>query len=143
MTTPSVDQKANELQFGGAHYKGTTYQHWDMAADMKLGYFEGQITKYITRHRQKKGKEDVQKCGHFIQKLIELATEGRTYPRHTEDMAPAVRFVEGRPDLTPDELSVFWVAANWNGTAVLQIAKHICDSYAGEYALSPGEGLSM
>lgn len=61
---------ANDRQVGGEHYK-TKYQHWDFAADATLGYFEGQITKYILRHAKKKGREDLEKAHHFAQKLKE------------------------------------------------------------------------
>lgn len=70
---------ANENQVGGSHYK-TPHQHWDLAADLGLGYFEGQITKYVTRHRSKKGLEDLQKALHFTIKLTELVKTGRYLP---------------------------------------------------------------
>ena len=63
--------KANDTQVAGTHYR-TDYQHWDLVADLKLGYFEGQISKYVTRHRTKKGKEDLEKALHFAQKHREL-----------------------------------------------------------------------
>jgi len=63
---------ANDTQVAGTHYR-TSYQHWDLAADLKLGYFEGQISKYVTRHRTKKGKEDLEKALHFTQKLLEMS----------------------------------------------------------------------
>lgn len=71
---------ANETQVGGTHYK-TQMQHWDLAADLGLGYFEGQITKYVTRHRSKKGEEDMRKAMHFTDKLIEVAAAKRYVPR--------------------------------------------------------------
>lgn len=68
---------ANDTQVAGTHYR-TPYQHWDLAADLFLGYFEGQISKYVTRHRVKKGKEDLEKALHFAQKLLEMVrTHGR------------------------------------------------------------------
>lgn len=67
---------ANARQIGGSHYNGTLYQHWDLVADLQLNYYEGQISKYLSRHRQKKGREDVLKAAHFIQKLTELAQRG-------------------------------------------------------------------
>lgn len=72
---------ANETQVGGTHYR-TPFQHWDLAHELDLGYFEGQITKYLTRHRFKKGKEDAEKALHFAQKLLELARTNARQPRH-------------------------------------------------------------
>jgi len=63
---------ANETQVGGKHYKGVAIQHWDMVAANGLGYFEGQVSKYVTRWRKKNGLEDLNKAKHFLQKLIEV-----------------------------------------------------------------------
>lgn len=73
---------ANTTQVGGDHYVNP-FQHWDLADEADLGYFEGQISKYVTRNRKKKGKEDAEKAQHFCEKLIELAREGRG-PRHKQ-----------------------------------------------------------
>jgi hypothetical protein len=61
---------ANSKQVGGTHYQ-QGYQHWDMVADFQLGYFPGQITKYITRHKRKNGRQDVEKAMHFLEKWEE------------------------------------------------------------------------
>jgi len=61
---------ANDRQVGGNHY-GAEIQHWDFALANNLGYFEGQITKYVTRWRKKGGIADLEKAQHFLQKLIE------------------------------------------------------------------------
>lgn len=73
--------RANDTQVGGTHYKNS-FQHWDLCHELDLGYFEGQITKYITRHRFKKGKEDADKALHFCKKLIELVRNGGRRPRY-------------------------------------------------------------
>lgn len=68
---------ANERQVGGNHYKShgnATLQHWDIVDAFKLDYFQGQITKYVMRWRDKNGLEDLQKAAHFLQKYIELNT---------------------------------------------------------------------
>jgi len=66
----SLPQTANETQVAGEHYR-TTIQHWDYVLANDLGYFEGQITKYVTRWRKKNGLEDLRKARHFLDKLIE------------------------------------------------------------------------
>lgn len=68
--------KANDVQVGGEHYRSAKYQHWDFAADNRMGYFEGQITKYVTRWRKKNGVQDLEKALHFADKLYELLTSG-------------------------------------------------------------------
>lgn len=62
---------ANETQVGGAHYN-KPIQHWDYVVAQGLGYFEGQITKYVSRWREKNGLEDLRKARHFLDKLIEV-----------------------------------------------------------------------
>lgn len=62
---------ANERQVGGVHYK-TKIQHWDFAASNNLDYFQGQITKYVARWKNKNGVQDLEKAAHFLQKYIEV-----------------------------------------------------------------------
>ena len=62
---------ANDRQVGGDHYKGDS-QHWDWAWDNDLDYFQGQITKYVARWKDKNGIQDLQKAQHFLEKYIEL-----------------------------------------------------------------------
>lgn len=69
---------ANLTQVAGTHYR-SDYQHWDLVVDMALGYFEGQITKYVTRHQKKHGEQDLRKALHFTRKLEEVVNDGRTY----------------------------------------------------------------
>lgn len=71
---------ANDTQVAGNHYQ-STYQHWDLVHDAKLGYFEGQITKYITRHRSKNGVEDIMKARHYTLKLLDLVRKHDYKPK--------------------------------------------------------------
>jgi len=43
-----------------------------------LDYFQGQITKYVMRHRDKGGIEDLKKAQHFLAKYIELLEKDKT-----------------------------------------------------------------
>lgn len=63
---------ANETQVGGEHYKRKLIQPWDYIAANDLGYFEGNIVKYVSRWRDKAGVEDLKKARHYLDKLIEL-----------------------------------------------------------------------
>jgi len=67
---------ANSTQVGGIHYKGQAIQPWDYIAANKLGYFEGNIVKYVSRWRDKGGVEDLRKARHYLEKLIELELKG-------------------------------------------------------------------
>mgnify|MGYP001432892890 FL=1 len=63
---------ANEEQAGGTHYKAKTIQPWDYIAANEIGYFEGNIIKYISRWKEKGGVDDLKKARHYLDKLIEL-----------------------------------------------------------------------
>jgi hypothetical protein len=64
---------ANDTQVGGDHYK-SSYEHWDLVIKLKWGYLEGCTTKHVARWRKKNGMQDLQKAGHYLDKLIEVAT---------------------------------------------------------------------
>lgn len=63
---------ANEAQVGGVHYKVAPIQPWDFIAANKLGFFEGNIVKYVSRYPAKGGVMDLLKAQHYLEKLIEL-----------------------------------------------------------------------
>ncbi len=71
---------ANEKQVGGEHYKShgsADLQHWDMVVHFRLDYFQGQITKYVMRWRDKGGIADLEKAKHFLEKYIEVESKKR------------------------------------------------------------------
>lgn len=63
---------ANKKQVGGDHWKKQPIQTWDYIAANGIGYFEGNIIKYVSRWRDKGGVEDLKKAQHYLEKLIEL-----------------------------------------------------------------------
>lgn len=62
---------ANDKQVGGDHYQ-LEIQPWDYITLNRLGYLEGNIIKYVTRHKEKNGMRDLEKAKHYIDKLIEV-----------------------------------------------------------------------
>lgn len=58
----------NERQVGGLHYKDTVYEHWDFVCDTDQHYLIGCTTKYISRHKDKNGKQDLEKAIHYLEK---------------------------------------------------------------------------
>ena len=68
-----LDKSANEVQVGGEHYKSKDIQPWDAIHAWGLGFFSGNVVKYVARHREKNGVEDLKKARHYLDKLIELA----------------------------------------------------------------------
>lgn len=67
--------KANEKQVAGNHYR-SKIQHWDLVHATGMDYFEGQITKYVSRWRKKNGIQDLEKALHFLQKYLEVVGGG-------------------------------------------------------------------
>ena len=53
------------------HYTNGKIDVLDFILDQNLPYIEGNIVKYICRHKLKNGLEDVQKAEFFVKKLIE------------------------------------------------------------------------
>jgi hypothetical protein len=66
---------SNDIQVGGSHYKAKTIQPWDFIAANQIGYFEGNVVKYVSRWRDKGGVDDLRKARHYLDKLIELETK--------------------------------------------------------------------
>ena len=59
-------------QEGGDHYKDMAIQPVEFIHANGIGYFEGNVIKYVTRWRDKAGITDLKKARHFIDMLIEL-----------------------------------------------------------------------
>ena len=66
---------AYDKQIGGKHYQNFSIQPSKFVIENELLFPEGNVIKYICRHRFKNGKEDLLKAIHFIEMIIE-----RDYP---------------------------------------------------------------
>jgi len=65
--------KPLDKQVGGSHYKDCGIQPVEYIHANKLDYFEGNVVKYITRHRTKgQGKKDIEKAIHYAQLILQL-----------------------------------------------------------------------
>jgi hypothetical protein len=69
--TSSPREKANEVQVGGDHYKSKAIEPWDYIISNNIGFLEGNAIKYITRHKEKNGVQDIDKAIHYLMKLKE------------------------------------------------------------------------
>lgn len=63
---------ALETQVSGNHYKDKAIQPVEYIHANKIGYFEGNVIKYVTRWKDKGGVADLNKAKHYIELLIEL-----------------------------------------------------------------------
>jgi len=57
-------------QTGGSHYQ-LSIQPVDYIHENDLTYMEGNIIKYVTRHRNKNGKEDILKAIDYLNMILE------------------------------------------------------------------------
>ena len=58
-------------QVGGKHYMKYKIQPSQFGVENQLLYPEGSVIKYILRHQDKGGKQDLLKAIHFIEMIIE------------------------------------------------------------------------
>ena len=65
---------ALETQVQGNHYKDLPIQPVEYIHANAIGYFEGNVIKYVSRWRKKNGVADLEKAKHYIELLIELET---------------------------------------------------------------------
>ena len=68
------DTKPNPLekQVSGSHYKNYEVQPVEFCQRNKLNYCESAAIKYLCRHRDKNGIDDLRKAKHYIELLIEI-----------------------------------------------------------------------
>lgn len=63
---------ALETQVAGNHYKQFKIQPIEFTMKNGLGFIEGNIIKYISRHKLKNGAEDIMKVKHYAELLLEI-----------------------------------------------------------------------
>ena len=63
--------KVYDTQIGGDHYLKMKIQPSEFANKNNLPFAEGNAIKYICRHKDKGGKEDLKKAKHYIDMIIE------------------------------------------------------------------------
>ena len=62
---------AYKKQIGGNHYRKYKVQPSQFVTENKLLYPEGCVIKYVIRHQDKGGKQDLEKAKHMIDMIIE------------------------------------------------------------------------
>jgi len=58
-------------QIDGTHYSKLKIQPTEYIIANKLPYIEGNVIKYVTRHRDKGKKKDIEKAIHYLEMLLE------------------------------------------------------------------------
>ena len=67
--------KASEIQIGGGHYAKFKIQPTEFIYANNVPFIEGNIIKYVMRHRDKNGIEDLKKAKHYIELLMQYEYE--------------------------------------------------------------------
>ena len=68
----NTSQSSLNTQVAGNHYKQLPIQPVEYIYANNIGYFEGNVIKYVTRWKEKGGIKDLEKAKHYIDLLIEL-----------------------------------------------------------------------
>lgn len=74
-TSIEATRTALATQVGGSHYKDLKIQPVEYIHANGLGYFEGNVVKYISRWRAKGGNADLLKAKHYIELLLDLEAQ--------------------------------------------------------------------
>ena len=68
-----VKKEALDKQIGGSHYKDCGIQPVEYIYANQLDFLEGNVIKYITRHRTKgDGEKDIRKVIHYAEMILEM-----------------------------------------------------------------------
>jgi len=65
----------NDIVNHPSHYTQGNIEVIDFIEDQELPYHEGNIIKYVSRHRFKNGIEDLRKARWYLDRLIEKLTK--------------------------------------------------------------------
>ena len=72
-----------DKQVGGNHYQTMKIQPAEFVNKNKMLFAEGNAIKYICRHINKGGKQDLEKAKHYIDMIIERDYGDETYKSQT------------------------------------------------------------
>lgn len=70
-----MTRKTLKKQVAGSHYKELPIQPVEYVYRNGIGFFEGNVIKYVTRWRDKGGIDDLEKAKHYLEMLIEFESE--------------------------------------------------------------------
>lgn len=124
-SAPATPKSANDIQVAGTHYRAE-YQHWDWVNDNDMPYLLGAATKYIVRHRGKKGRQDLEKALHFIVKAAECAQANKL--RCPVGVVDLQRLIEAN-QLDVTQATLCRILATWFTEADLRAAAVLLTTY--------------
>jgi hypothetical protein len=72
MTEMYMEESALARQVGGNHYAEMPIQPIEFITANNLSFLEGNIIKYVCRHRNKNGADDIKKAMHYCELLLQM-----------------------------------------------------------------------
>lgn len=67
-----MEDAALDRQCGGDHYRAMKIQPVEFIHANGLDFLTGNVIKYVCRHRNKNGRQDLEKARHYIDLLLQL-----------------------------------------------------------------------
>ena len=89
-------------QVGGDHYEKCGIMPTTYIRANNLDFFEGNIVKYITRHKDKNGAEDIKKVIHYAEMILE-----DVYGYKNAEPPIGIRFDTGEPVYSEPSISLY------------------------------------
>lgn len=84
LTGESTTFNPLSTQVGGQHYKGMPIQPVEFCERNQLPYCMANVIKYVSRHRAKHGREDLEKAIHYCDLGLSMYEQTKT-AWHTQD----------------------------------------------------------
>jgi hypothetical protein len=63
---------ALDKQEGGDHYRKLKIQPVEFISENGFGFCEGSVIKYISRHKEKNGAQDIKKAIHYCELILQM-----------------------------------------------------------------------
>jgi hypothetical protein len=73
---------AKEKQIGGEHYKTLAIQPMEYSVKNMLDPLQHTVIKYVTRHKAKGGRQDIEKAIHCLEMILEMQYNEDPVPKH-------------------------------------------------------------
>lgn len=94
---------ALDKQEGGNHYKQFEIQPVEYVVKNGIGYREGNVIKYVSRHNFKNGAEDIRKAIHYLEMILEDYLGPPVEPEQPKDYEVPIWQEPHRYERTPRE----------------------------------------
>ena len=69
---------AYKNQIGGNHYQDLVIQPTDYIIKNNIPFAEGNVIKYVSRHKQKGKEQDIKKAIHYLSMILETTYNIKT-----------------------------------------------------------------